>query len=76
MAIGGSALPWADPALFAELMLCWELRSHRMAAGMSCRKPIPLPPPAPSGPDRESRPAPWECGPGPQGPVVVVAAGG
>lgn len=33
MAIGGSALPWADRALFAELMLCWELRSYRMAAG-------------------------------------------
>ena len=32
-AIGGSALPWADPALFAELMLCWELRSYRMAGG-------------------------------------------
>ncbi|WP_151775787.1 AAA family ATPase [Streptomyces abyssomicinicus] len=35
MAIGGSALPWADPALFAELMLCWELRSYRMAAGQA-----------------------------------------
>ncbi|MFF5337754.1 AAA family ATPase [Streptomyces sp. NPDC013181] len=32
-AIGGSALPWADRALFAELMLCWELRSYRLAAG-------------------------------------------
>lgn len=30
-AIGGSALPWADRALFAELMLCWELRSYRTA---------------------------------------------
>ncbi|PZT71717.1 MULTISPECIES: AAA family ATPase [unclassified Streptomyces] len=33
MAIGGPALPWADRALFAELMLSWELRSYRMAAG-------------------------------------------
>ncbi|NYV73993.1 AAA family ATPase [Streptomyces sp. UH6] len=35
VAIGGSALPWADPALFAELMPCWELRSHRTAAGQA-----------------------------------------
>ncbi|KQZ13990.1 MULTISPECIES: AAA family ATPase [unclassified Mesorhizobium] len=31
MEIGGSALPWQDPALFAELMLAWELRSWREA---------------------------------------------
>ncbi|MFI6299633.1 AAA family ATPase [Nonomuraea sp. NPDC050790] len=31
-AIGGPALPWADKDLFAELMLSWELRSHRAAA--------------------------------------------
>ncbi|MEU6117280.1 AAA family ATPase [Streptomyces sp. NPDC047117] len=31
-AIGGRGLPWADPALFAELMLSWELRSYRLAA--------------------------------------------
>ncbi len=31
MAIGGPALPWKDPRLFAELMLCWELRSYHMA---------------------------------------------
>lgn len=31
-AIAGPALPWTDPALFAELMLCWELRSYRTAA--------------------------------------------
>ena len=31
VAIGGSALPWADRAAFAELMLTWELRSHREA---------------------------------------------
>ena len=31
IAIGGRALPWHDPRLFAELMLCWEMRSYRMA---------------------------------------------
>ncbi|WP_017974874.1 AAA family ATPase [Actinopolyspora halophila] len=31
MTIGGSALPWADQALFAELMLSWEMRSYRWA---------------------------------------------
>jgi predicted ATPase len=31
VAIGGNALPWGDRALFAELMLSWELRSYRMA---------------------------------------------
>ncbi|GAA4634942.1 AAA family ATPase [Actinoallomurus vinaceus] len=30
-AIGGGALPWRDPALFAELMLAWDLRSYRHA---------------------------------------------
>ncbi|PJN94844.1 hypothetical protein CNY89_12060 [Amaricoccus sp. HAR-UPW-R2A-40] len=30
--IGGRALPWRDLALFAELMLAWELRSHGEAA--------------------------------------------
>ncbi|QUH03201.1 AAA family ATPase [Saccharopolyspora erythraea] len=30
-AIGGTALPWADRELFAELMLCWEMRSHQSA---------------------------------------------
>ncbi|WP_067182999.1 AAA family ATPase [Microtetraspora niveoalba] len=29
--IGGRGLPWLDPDLFAELMLCWELRSYRLA---------------------------------------------
>jgi predicted ATPase len=34
MAIGGPALPWHDRALFAELMLSWELRSwHAAHAG-------------------------------------------
>jgi len=32
VAIGGSALPWADRHAFAELMLHWELRSYRTAA--------------------------------------------
>jgi predicted ATPase len=31
MAIGGPALPWQDRALFAELMLSWELRSYKNA---------------------------------------------
>ncbi|NKE75692.1 AAA family ATPase [Ochrobactrum sp. MC-1LL] len=31
VAIGGNALPWKDRTLFAELMLCWEMRSHAMA---------------------------------------------
>jgi predicted ATPase len=33
--IGGSALPWRDRLAFAELMLSWELRSHREARGHS-----------------------------------------
>lgn len=32
VALDGPALPWNDPVLFAELMLSWELRSHRAAA--------------------------------------------
>ncbi|PWK72826.1 AAA family ATPase [Aminobacter sp. AP02] len=31
-AISGTALPWADRALFAELMLSWEMRSHAIAS--------------------------------------------
>ncbi len=31
MAISGSALPWNDPALFAELMLSWDMRSYHIA---------------------------------------------
>jgi predicted ATPase len=31
VAIGGHALPWRDPAAFAELMLGWDMRSYRMA---------------------------------------------
>ena len=35
MAIGGRALPWIDPALFADLMLSWEMRSYRIAQNQS-----------------------------------------
>jgi len=31
VAIGGRALPWHDPVLFAELMLVWEMRSYHLA---------------------------------------------
>ena len=31
VAIGGTALPWADRLAFSELMLAWELRSYREA---------------------------------------------
>ena len=31
IAICGRALPWDDPALFAELMLSWDMRSYRIA---------------------------------------------
>jgi predicted ATPase len=34
-AIGGCALPWVDPTLFAEMMLCWEMRSYQMAEQQS-----------------------------------------
>ena len=29
--IGGRAVPWQDAALFAELMLSWDMRSYRFA---------------------------------------------
>jgi len=32
-AAGGSGLPWADRALFAELMLAADIESHRVAQG-------------------------------------------
>lgn len=35
VAIGGTALPWADRALYAELMLGWELRSFHEAEAMA-----------------------------------------
>lgn len=31
-AIDGHALPWRDPAAFAELMLSWEMRSYAIAS--------------------------------------------
>ena len=33
-AIDGPALPWKDPAAFAERMLAWEMRSHALARKM------------------------------------------
>ncbi|MCG8493491.1 MAG: AAA family ATPase, partial [Sneathiellales bacterium] len=30
--IGGKALPCSDPALYAEHMLCWDLRSYQEAS--------------------------------------------
>ena len=33
--IGGSALPWGDRALYAELMLGWEFRSYHEAEAMT-----------------------------------------
>lgn len=38
IAIGGPALPWADRAAFAELMLAWDMRSHHAA----CAAPGPV----------------------------------
>jgi predicted ATPase len=38
VAIGGSALPWADRLAFSELMLAWELRSYREA--QACSGPV------------------------------------
>jgi len=35
VAIGGEALPWSDRRAFAELMLCWEMRSYRDALRLS-----------------------------------------
>jgi len=35
VAIGGRALRWLDPALFAEMMLVWEMRSYRAAEQQS-----------------------------------------
>lgn len=34
-AIGGPALPWNDPTLFAELMLGCEMRSHAIASAQT-----------------------------------------
>src|SRR3546814_18355633 len=64
VAIGGAALPWADRAAFADLMLGWELRSwheaHDRAGPVICDRSVPdvagylslvgLPVPAPVSP--------------------------
>jgi len=34
VAIDGQALPWADQYAFAELILSWEMRSHREAMAL------------------------------------------
>lgn len=31
VAISATVLPWSDPPAFAEVMLCWEMRSYRIA---------------------------------------------
>jgi predicted ATPase len=36
-AIGGPALPWNNPALFAEMMLQWEMRSYEGALASTGR---------------------------------------
>lgn len=45
VAIGGRGLPWDDRALFAELMLGWEMRSIALARGLPgpvlCDRGIP-----------------------------------
>src|SRR3546814_14105402 len=45
VAIGGAALPWADRAAFADLMLGWELRSwheaHDRAGPVICERNAP-----------------------------------
>ncbi len=33
VAISGRALPWADPMLYAEMMLSWEIGSYRKRVG-------------------------------------------
>ncbi|PHV12464.1 AAA family ATPase [Chitinimonas sp. BJB300] len=35
VAIGGHALPWCDPAAFAEQMLAWDMRSYQLAQNKS-----------------------------------------
>ena len=37
--IGGKALPWLDPAFFAEMMLSWEMRSHLLATQETSDRP-------------------------------------
>ncbi len=44
-AIDGPALPWRDRALFAEMMLGWEMRSHALARQLAgpvlCDRGVP-----------------------------------
>jgi predicted ATPase len=42
IAIGGNALPWGDRQAFAELMLSWDMRSHRSALQQSAQRPGPV----------------------------------
>ncbi len=35
VAIGGQALPWVNPLLFAETMLSWDMRSYHVAEQMN-----------------------------------------
>ncbi len=42
LAIGGSALPWSDRQAFAEMMLSWDMRSHRMALQLAAQRPGPV----------------------------------
>jgi len=35
LAIGGSALPWANKTAFADLMLSWDIRSYREAQSLT-----------------------------------------
>jgi len=37
VAIGGRVLPWSDPAVFAEHMLTWEMRSYHIAEQLAGR---------------------------------------
>jgi predicted ATPase len=38
VAVGGEALPWLDRRAFAELMLSWDMRSHRV--GLNLKGPV------------------------------------
>ena len=40
MAVDGPALPWRDRALFAELMLSWEMRSYRFAEELAVEETV------------------------------------
>ncbi|WOF44960.1 AAA family ATPase [Sphingopyxis indica] len=40
IAIGGPALPWRDRALFAELMLSWDMRSYHAALQRDGSEPV------------------------------------